>query len=523
MLAWMLYMITVALLLSAGAWIAERAARLNRGRSRWIWLVAIGASLCAPIVVDTVRDWRAGSDAVQAPATVTRDPRPLAATVSPTIWIAAVSEKPGWWQDHDAWLRRLWCGTSALTLLLLLGGYLHLRLRMRRWRPASVAGVAVLLSSHAGPAVVGVLRPRIVVPDWLTRAPRSHQLAIIAHEQSHLAAGDVRLFALALAMLVIVPWNLPLWWQLHRLRRAIEIDCDARVLDGGIDAASYGETLISAGERQSAQIAAMAATSGSRSFLEQRIRIMISKPIKWRRSATAALAGASLCIAALAAQVSTPGPSESHAARATIQLPTNILDRYVGDYAQSDNTFVTVRRNGDRLLVDLSSGPRFELVAESEDHFMVQGANDDAQMIFANDGSNKAPSAALRQMGKDLPLQRVDAATVAEYRARLQARLQVQTPAPGTEATLRRLYAGIEAGSPNYAEMQPLLAEAVRRDLPKLMARYRRLGPVQSIEFAGVDGGGFDIYEVARANGRQRDSIIVAGDGKIAGYFSTDP
>ena len=130
-----------------------------------------------------------------------------------------------------------------MLLALIAGGFVHLALRKRRWQPAVVAGAPVLVTDDVGPAVVGLLRPRIVVPRWVTHAPRTQQSAVLAHEQSHLEARDPQLFTLALALLVFMPWNLPLWWQLRRLRRAIEIDCDARVLEGGIDAASYGETL----------------------------------------------------------------------------------------------------------------------------------------------------------------------------------------------------------------------------------------------------------------------------------------
>ena len=37
------------------------------------------------------------------------------------------------------------------------------------------------------------------------------------------------------------------------------------------------------------------------------------------------------------------------------------------------------------------------------------------------------------------------------------------------------------------------------------------------------DGGGLDHYEVQRTNGRFQASIIVGSDGKIAGYFTTQP
>ena len=536
MLAWMLYVIMVTLLLSGGAYLAERALRLNRGGTRWIWLVAIATSLCMPIVADSVQSWLPNVVSPQVAREGAVLHQPIVQAMSPAIWIAAAAEAPAWLSNFDVLLRGLWLGASAALLLVLTGGFVHLALRMRRWQPAVVAGVPVLVTDEVGPAVVGILRPRIVLPRWVTHAPHTQQSAVLAHEQSHIEARDPQLFTLALALLVCMPWNLPLWWQLRRLRRAIEIDCDARILASGIDAASYGETLISVGEHRSMHIGALAATSGSRSFLEQRLRIMLSKPVKWRRAATAVLAGTSLCLAALAAQLSPPDAAEAPATRAVappgdanpdqagrvaIKLPAATLDRYVGDYAQGDSAFVTVKREGDHLLLDFSSGPKSEILAESEDHFFVKGG--DARVVFANDGSGKAPSAALWQMGRALPLTRVDAATVAEFKARLQARMQVQTPAPGTEATLRRLYAGIEAGKPNYEEMQPLLAEAIRRDLPKFMAQYKQLGPIESVKFAGVDGGGWDRYDVQRTNGRFQDAIIVGSDGKIAGYFSTQP
>ena len=54
MLAWMLYVIMVTLLLSIGAFVAERAARLTRGGTRWIWITAIVASLLIPTVIASV-------------------------------------------------------------------------------------------------------------------------------------------------------------------------------------------------------------------------------------------------------------------------------------------------------------------------------------------------------------------------------------------------------------------------------------------------------------------------------------
>jgi len=114
------------------------------------------------------------------------------------------------------------------------------------------------------------------------------------------------LLAIAILLIVAMPWNLPLWWQLRRLRFAIEMDCDARVLKGGHDVSRYGEALIMVGERQSSRIAVVAAMSESKSFLEQRIRKMLWKQKKFAWVSGAALAGLGLVLAASAAEVSPP-------------------------------------------------------------------------------------------------------------------------------------------------------------------------------------------------------------------------
>jgi hypothetical protein len=427
----------------------------------------------------------------------------------------------------------LWLGASAALLLVLSGSFVHLHLRMRRWQPVVVAGTPVLVTDEG-------TRGRRLLPSAYRPAPlgdsrRARTRPRSSRTSAHLDARDPQLFTLALALLVFMPWNLPLWWQLRRLRRAIEIDCDARILESGIDAASYGEALVYVGEHRSCT-SARCGDVRSRSFLEQRLRIMLGKPVKWRRVATAVLAGTSLCLAALAAQLSPPDAtrapvtravappadeSPDQAGRVAIKLPAATLDRYVGDYAQSDSAFVTVRREGDHLLLDFSSGPKSEILAESEDHFFVKGG--DARVVFANDGSGKAPSAALWQMGRALPLTRVDAATVAQFKAKLQARMQSQTPAPRTEATPAspvRRHRGGQAQLRGHAT-------AAGGGAPPRPAEVHGVvqadGPIVSMKFSGVDGGGWDHYEVQRTNGRFKDAIIVGSDGKIAGYFTTQP
>jgi len=518
MLAWMLYAVMVSALLSVGAFLAERAARLKRAGTRWIWITAIVASLLLPTLISSVALELPNvlGERVANKIVVLR--QATAQSLSPAVWITGSAE-PATWRSADGLIQRLWIGVSATMLLALVASGLQLFVRKRRWQRDTLAGASVYLTPDIGPAVVGLLRPRIAIPRWVTMALPSHQAAVIAHEQSHLDARDPQLFTLALALLVFMPWNLPLWWQLRRLRYAIEIDCDARVLKGGVDPAHYGETLIVVGQRQSAYVGAVAAMSESKSFLEERIEHMIRKPVRWRRLGAATLASVAIAVTALAAQVSppnadTPAPTAAAPAkpeRREIKLPAAVFDRYVGQYQAGSNRIFKVRRDGDRLLAQLPGQGEIEFFAESETSFFVKVV--DAQLDFATDGS----SVTLRQNGKDRTLPRIDDATAAQITAALETRVQNQIATPGAEATLRKLIAGLASGTPDYEQMGPSMAKATREQLPKLKVKVTNFGAVENVEFRGVSPTGWDMFEVRFQNGLVPWRIRLDEEGKIEG------
>ena len=86
------------------------------------------------------------------------------------------------------------------------------------------------MSDDIGPAVIGFWRPEIVVPKWLLCADQHVMRLALAHESEHVRARDPLLLLAGTVAIVLLPWNLPLWWQWRRLRLSIEVDCDARVL-----------------------------------------------------------------------------------------------------------------------------------------------------------------------------------------------------------------------------------------------------------------------------------------------------
>jgi len=226
----------LALLLSAAAWRAEHTLQRRRRTTRWLWLAAIAASAILPLA------WLPG------------------------VLAAMPAEQ--------AQLKLGWFVLSSGMLLLLVLRSVWLLSHQRRWQKTSLLGTPVYLSGGIGPCVAGLLRPRIVMPVWLQLIPPRQQALLLAHAQCRLAARDPQLLALAYALIVLMPWNLPLWWQLHRLRFAIEVDCDARMLAHGHALRDYATVLRRHGQYYSGLTGAAPIVLGDPRALRRRRHLM---------------------------------------------------------------------------------------------------------------------------------------------------------------------------------------------------------------------------------------------------------
>lgn len=517
MSVWMLYVIAVSVLLGCAAWAAERGARLTRATTRWYWLAAILASLLVPTVIASVSLQL--PDVVGAAAAekilVLRNATSIPLT--PLASLVAGEETAANAHSLDHLLKSAWLFVSAGMLLVLVVNGLQLYRRKRVWRRAQMDGADVFVAPDVGPAVVGFLRPSIVVPAWLLESAPRMQASVMAHERAHLDARDPQLFTIALCLLVFMPWNLPLWWQLRRLRHAIEVDCDARVLDGGTDAADYGETLIAVGERQSGYIGSVAAMSESPSFLEQRIKIMVSKPAKFWRLTSSALGCLSLALVAVAAQVSPPNAqSTANAEAATIALDANVLERYTGYYKLGDTAVMTVTRTGTQLSAKITGQQAAEIYPESPTHFFYKVVK--ADVDFVTSGADPATAVTLNQNGRSITMPRIDAGAAQLLESTVLARVQVNQPSPGTEAALRNFIQRREAGLPvQYETMSPAMAKAMREQMSQADQIRATLGKLQSIQFQGVGTQGYDTYLVKYENASMLYSIQLDQHGIIIG------
>jgi beta-lactamase regulating signal transducer with metallopeptidase domain len=511
MLGWMAYAMVVSALLGASAWAAERSAYTRRASTRLYWGLAIVASLILPIAMASVSIQApslTGAIERAAPSAATPLRQMTSSALAPAQWIGRLPASP----NLDRLLIGAWVLASALLILGVAVHALLLHRGARRWATARVAGVEVLVSDRVGPAVVGLLRPRIVLPRWALEAPPEAQALIIAHERTHLDADDARLLAVAILLIVCMPWNLPLWWQLHRLRFAIEVDCDARVLRGGGEMTRYGETLIMVGERHSSGLAVVAAMSEPKSNLEQRLRKMLSKPKKFAWASGTALAALSLVLAASAAEVSPPNRDTGTIHE--LAVAPAILDNYVGFYSLNDQSVLTVTREGGQLSAKLTGQPAFPVFARTKTEFFYKVVK--AEISFVTDAGGKATSLVLHQNGADLPMPRITQEAALKLNGAVQARVTTQTASPGSEAALRRLVAEVMADKVDYSQLEPPLAKAMQAQGSKAKDFMNGLGPVRSIAFSGVGPGGNDVYLVRQERGVSRWVIGLAPNGKIS-------
>jgi TonB family protein len=172
----------------------------------------------------------------------------------------------------------LWAALSAGFALRWAWGSHRLRRASREWTPGTIDGIDVRWTDGVGPAVAGVCRPYILAPTWLTELPQSKRRLVLLHEQEHIRASDPRVAAIARLARVLAPWNPVVLWLAARLVRAIELDCDRRVLEETSDVRAYGMTLLDISAKRPSGILAAAAFAESEAPLRSRILAMTTPP-----------------------------------------------------------------------------------------------------------------------------------------------------------------------------------------------------------------------------------------------------
>ncbi|KPJ75075.1 MAG: hypothetical protein AMS19_14410 [Gemmatimonas sp. SG8_23] len=197
----MIYLLVTSAIASAAAWVAESGLRRAGLPIRWVWLAAM---LLGPALLT--------AGALLPPESTARL---AAAPTGPVIELPAfeVASSDSAPLGPNEGLLLAWVLASGLMVAAVLRTRLVLARERRRWQEARVDGRRVLIAADRGPAVTGVLRPRIVLPRWFEELAGGHRAFVLLHEEEHVKGGDTILLPVALALVSFTPWNPFTWLQ----------------------------------------------------------------------------------------------------------------------------------------------------------------------------------------------------------------------------------------------------------------------------------------------------------------------
>ncbi len=270
MIALMAYGTLVALCAAVSALALEPLVRARGSGTRWIWCAALGVSVlgCAAAMF-VPRDVASDHALLPAPQA-----RPVLA-MPPEVSSPRFS---GWGRRFDDGLAVAWAAVSVVLLGVLLAGMRRIDRERRHARPLIGSGATVLVTEHLGPAVAGFVRPAILVPRWVLALDAVPRRLLLTHEIEHLRAGDGRLLWLSAVVAALLPWNPAVWLIARRLRLAVEVDCDVRVLARIPDVRAYGDLLLlTAARRAPDRTVVLATVPGASTELSRRIHAMIDR------------------------------------------------------------------------------------------------------------------------------------------------------------------------------------------------------------------------------------------------------
>jgi beta-lactamase regulating signal transducer with metallopeptidase domain len=271
--AWWLQAAVISTALALTAWALESAfATLGRPR-RWAWV----AAMIATVVLTIAGPFRSGPT-IQLQSSnqvtlTTGDPSPLATA---TAWFSGLSVP-----NVNLPLVTLWAVVTATALAIGLFAYLRAVGRARLAPRATLHGAPVRLTTDDGPMIVGLRDPEIVVPRSLLLQDPDAVRLVLAHEREHLTARDPLLLLGAALIVAVLPGLPAIWWMRARLRLAVEIDCDGRVLARRRDRVeAYGDLLLALASRDVHLSPASLGLSLHPSSLERRIVAMTARPTR---------------------------------------------------------------------------------------------------------------------------------------------------------------------------------------------------------------------------------------------------
>jgi beta-lactamase regulating signal transducer with metallopeptidase domain len=247
---------------------------------RWLWCLLIPLSMFVPGYYRGHHNW------------IVTDTMHLAGPATPVAGALTPFDRD-WWARTQAYgptIDKVWQTASLILLMWGVANALRVafliamsRRQSGSRKPAVVDGVPIVVTDQLGPATVGLVRSRVLVPKWVLTLPAVQRRYVLRHEEEHRRSHDAHLLLFASILLLPMPWNLAMWWMLRRLALAVELDCDNRVVAALGDRPAYGELLLTVAEAASRGPRLQPAFLGGAGSLERRLRALVS-PAPLRRA-----------------------------------------------------------------------------------------------------------------------------------------------------------------------------------------------------------------------------------------------
>jgi DNA-binding transcriptional MerR regulator len=312
-------------------------------------------------------------------------------------------------------------------------------------------------------------------------------------------------------------------WRQYGSHDLMKLNTIALLKTAGLSLAQIGEvTCSSAGEPTLQQILAIQLETWKRRQADAERGLAIAESALNRLRADRSLSVDELCnlIRSLEmTQSKSSSASAGHDDVAWVSVDRAVLDSYAGFYRRGGYGVTTVWREDKKLFIDAPIPGSVGAVAlhpTSETEFYPTHGAGYFHYTFLHDPQGAVSGFLVRVQGVEFTSSRIDAATAEQLKAKLSERIQSQKPLQGSDAALRRLVEGIQAGNPPYEEMSSQLKQLVRMQLPLFQPVAGYFGAFRSIEFRGVESGGCDQYDVHCERGTSRWRILLSADDKIA-------
>jgi len=323
--------VRAAVVLAVGLVVYALLARAAAATRRFVLVLTLSAAIVVPVAAAVGPRWT-----VEAPAALSAfahesanetapsrgpagEPADVGRAASPR---AAVSSSLGR-LDAPSAIVLAWLVVAAALLVRAAASQLRARAIVHRAMPVESARWTDAAESAAGarpvevrasseldsPAVMGLLRPTIVVPHGALDWPLERCRLVLVHELAHVRRRDVLAQAIA-DVACALHWCNPLVWICaRRLRMEREIAADDAVLAAGVRPSRYAEELVAVATSVATLRAALA--MAERSSLEARVTSILASRLARARVAARGTVAAVAAGAALAAAAACTSPTVS--------------------------------------------------------------------------------------------------------------------------------------------------------------------------------------------------------------------